>query len=139
MYRWLHAQDDLAVAFFDATNTTIARRMAISERARQEPNVYLVFVESVCDDLEILERNYRMKLQNNDYKDQDPVAALADFKERVRKYEAVYEELVDTEDAGKISYIKLFNVGQKVRGAGAGAWPSVWACGHSHRAPPPCH
>ncbi len=33
--------------------------------------------------------------------------ALADFKERVRAYEAVYEELADEEDAGGISYIKV--------------------------------
>lgn len=33
--------------------------------------------------------------------------ALADFKERVRAYEAVYEELADEEDDGGISYIKV--------------------------------
>lgn len=114
MYRWLHEQKDLAVAFFDATNTTKARRQAIIERARAEPNVVMLFVESLCDDPEILERNYRMKLQNNDYKDQDPESALTDFKDRVRKYEAVYEEVDDEEDSGKISFIKLYNVGQKV-------------------------
>eukprot|EP00614_Pseudopedinella_elastica_P000341 CAMPEP_0172605826 /NCGR_PEP_ID=MMETSP1068-20121228/26025_1 /TAXON_ID=35684 /ORGANISM="Pseudopedinella elastica, Strain CCMP716" /LENGTH=576 /DNA_ID=CAMNT_0013408337 /DNA_START=68 /DNA_END=1798 /DNA_ORIENTATION=+ len=114
MYNWLNAQDDLAVAFFDATNTTKARRAAIIERARSEPNAFLFFVESICDDPAILERNYSMKLQNNDYKDRDPVAALEDFKERVRKYESVYEDITDDEDGGKISYIKLINVGQKV-------------------------
>mmetsp|Transcript_59783 Transcript_59783/g.117269 ORF Transcript_59783/g.117269 Transcript_59783/m.117269 type:complete len:560 (+) Transcript_59783:96-1775(+) len=114
MYRWLHAQDDLAVAFFDATNTTRARREAITKRAILEPNVFLLFVESICDDPDILERNYHMKLQNSDYKDQDPSEALFDFKDRVTKYEAVYEECVDDEVGGKISYIKLYNVGQKV-------------------------
>ena len=77
MYRWLHAQTDLAVAFFDATNTTQARRQAISNRSRREPNVYLLFVESICDDPDILERNYRMKLHNQDYKDQVIMAACA--------------------------------------------------------------
>lgn len=38
MYRWLHAQDDLAVAFFDATNTTQERRRAITKRAKTEPS-----------------------------------------------------------------------------------------------------
>ena len=33
--------------------------------------------------------------------------ALADFKQRVRAYEAVYEELADEEDDGAISYIKV--------------------------------
>jgi hypothetical protein len=39
MYRWLHAQDDLAVAFFDATNTTQERRSAITKRAKTEPSM----------------------------------------------------------------------------------------------------
>lgn len=34
--------------------------------------------------------------------------ALADFKQRVRAYEAVYEELADEEDDGGISYIKVW-------------------------------
>lgn len=34
--------------------------------------------------------------------------ALADFKERVRAYEAVYEDVCDDEDDGGISYIKVF-------------------------------
>lgn len=59
------------VAVFDATNTTTARRQALCERARKE-QVNLLFVESICDDKEILERNYHMKLHNDDYKDMDP-------------------------------------------------------------------
>jgi len=53
MYSWLHAQENLAVAFFDATNTTIERRKAIIERSRREPNTYLLFVESLCDDPQV--------------------------------------------------------------------------------------
>lgn len=102
------------VALFDATNTTKARRATLLSRNRKETNATLLFVESICNDQEILERNYAMKLQNNDYKGMDPAVALADFKERVRAYEAVYEELADDEDDGGISYIKVYNVGQKV-------------------------
>jgi hypothetical protein len=43
---------------------------------------------------------------------QDPEAALADFLQRVANYEKVYEPI--TED--DLSYIKLYNVGEKVRG-----------------------
>ena len=49
-------------------------------RSRQEKQVKMLFVESICDDPVILERNYRMQLKNQDYKDQDPVEALKDFK-----------------------------------------------------------
>jgi predicted kinase len=69
MYEWLHIQSDNGgrVAIFDATNTTISRRYILAQRARKE-NVYLLFVESICDDDEVLNRNYNLKLQNDDYK-----------------------------------------------------------------------
>lgn len=68
------------VALFDATNTTKARRATLLSRNRKETNATLLFVESICNDQEILERNYAMKLQNNDYKGMDPaVRALLCF------------------------------------------------------------
>lgn len=53
------------MALFDATNTTKARRARLLERNQKEKNTTLLFVESICDDPEILQRNYEMKLQNN--------------------------------------------------------------------------
>ena len=69
MYEWLHTKSETGgrVAIFDATNTTIHRRLILAQRARKE-NVYLLFVESICDDEEVLNRNYDLKLQNDDYK-----------------------------------------------------------------------
>ena len=49
----------------------------------------LVFVESVCDDAEILERNYALKMGNDDYKGKPFASAIADFKLRVKAYERV--------------------------------------------------
>jgi len=114
MYRWLYAgRGEQRIAIFDATNTTIARRQALANRARRE-NVFLLFVESICDDDEVLQRNYDLKLLNEDYKNVDPVKAKVDFIQRVKAYEKVYETIADFEDSNKISYIKLVNVGQKV-------------------------
>lgn len=92
MYSWLQEGEgyNKRVAIFDATNTTRARRKALIQRARRE-NVFLLFVESICDDQTVLERNYQLKLQNDDYKGMDPKKALADFIERVNAYEKVYE------------------------------------------------
>lgn len=42
-----------------------------------------------------------------DYKGMDAEVALRDFMERVKAYESVYEAVEDTEDGGKISYIKV--------------------------------
>ena len=92
MYEWLHSSKDFKrrVAIFDATNTTIKRRLGLAQRAR-EHNVCLVFVESICDDQEVLQRNYDLKLMNEDYKHMAPEKARADFMERVHAYEKVYE------------------------------------------------
>lgn len=62
MYDWLHEGNNNSsakrrVAIFDATNTTINRRLALAQKARKE-NVYLLFVESICDDNAVLAQNY---------------------------------------------------------------------------------
>lgn len=101
------------VAIFDATNTTTARRELLCRRAHAE-HTSLLFVESICDDEEILARNYALKLENDDYKGKDKAQAMVDFMNRVHAYEKVYETIGDNEDEGNISYIKLINVGQKV-------------------------
>lgn len=92
MYQWLHSSKDFKrrVAIFDATNTTIKRRLSLAQRAREQ-NVALVFVESICNDQDVLKQNYNLKLQNEDYKGMDPEKARADFMERVHAYEKVYE------------------------------------------------
>jgi hypothetical protein len=119
MYNWLRGGEGggegagRRVAIFDATNTTKSRRQKLLLRARREAAM-LLFVESICDDKNVLERNYAMKLQNDDYRQMDPTQALKDFKLRVEAYEKVYEPLDDDEDGGHISYIKLINVGQKI-------------------------
>ena len=74
MYKWLHETDEMKrrVAIFDgkkivayflltvqyvmdrliATNTTANRRLALAHRAQKE-GVFLLFVESICDDNEV--------------------------------------------------------------------------------------
>ena len=93
MYDWLRAQKGACVAIFDATNTTRHRRHLLTERCKSESDesgndVIIVFVESICDDPKVLNRNYEMKLQNADYRGTDPKKAMADFMERVKQYEA---------------------------------------------------
>lgn len=93
LYSWLHEPVEGSkgrVGIFDATNTTRARRLTLAERARRE-NVFLLFVESICDDESVLQRNYALKLNNDDYKKVDQRAAMKDFIERVQAYEKVYE------------------------------------------------
>ena len=75
---WLEQQrDHTAVGIFDATNTTIERRQNVFDRIRQRKdgsNIKIIFLENICNDIEILERNYQLKLKNKDYKDMHPQA-----------------------------------------------------------------
>eukprot|EP00968_Pinguiococcus_pyrenoidosus_P021025 scaffold2660_cov257-Pinguiococcus_pyrenoidosus.AAC.20 len=81
---WLQASDNNRLAVFDATNTTVRRRDMIKEKVSEVPLLSVMFIESICDDPVVLNRNYRLKLQNADYKNRDPEQALHDFLERVR-------------------------------------------------------
>lgn len=101
------------VAIFDATNSTKARRRAILERvtAPGRPATGVVFVESVCDDEDLLEENFRQKIRvSPDYADADPEVAAADLRARVRHYERQYETI----DDDSLSYIKVFNLSSKL-------------------------
>ena len=80
-----------SVGIFDATNSTLERRSAIVNKIRRRagPDLGVLFLESLCIDESLLEANMRLKLSGPDYKDQDPCAALEDFKKRVAMYQKV--------------------------------------------------
>ncbi|XP_055021726.1 6-phosphofructo-2-kinase/fructose-2,6-bisphosphatase [Boleophthalmus pectinirostris] len=100
------------VAVFDATNTTPERRDLILSFAKE--NGYKVFfVESICDDPEIIEENIKqVKLSSPDYVDCDKDEAVEDFLKRIECYKLNYVPLDDQKDR-KLSYIKIFNVGSR--------------------------
>ena len=49
----------------------------------------------------------RLKLSGPDYKDQNPVTALADFKKRVALYEKSYVPLGEYEEKNDMPYIQV--------------------------------
>lgn len=104
------------IAIFDATNSTNERRkwileMCTSPERRPGKPTGCVFVESICDDEELLMENFKMKIEcSPDYKGMPFEEALADLKRRVAKYEEAYETI----DDDKLSYIKVFNLSTKI-------------------------
>lgn len=71
----------------------------------------VIFVESVCDDAEMLEENFRFKVQNSpDFADMTIDEAIDDLRRRVKKYEEQYETINDDTQ----SYIKIFNLSSKL-------------------------
>ncbi|TWW56069.1 6-phosphofructo-2-kinase/fructose-2,6-bisphosphatase [Takifugu flavidus] len=86
------------VVVLDATNTTPDRRDLILNFAKE--NGYKVFfVESICDDPEIIAENIKqVKLSSPDYAGCDKEEAVADFLKRIECYQVTYIPLDDTKD-----------------------------------------
>ncbi|CEJ54657.1 Putative 6-phosphofructo-2-kinase 1 [Penicillium brasilianum] len=105
-----------SVGILDATNSTMERRKAIVDhiRKRAGPELGILFLESSCVDKNLLEANMRLKLSGPDYKGQDPVTALADFKKRVALYENSYVPLGEYEEKHDMAYIQMIDVGRKI-------------------------
>lgn len=104
MEAWLDS-DSAQVAIFDATNSTATRRNFL--RDRLHGRLQYMFLESICNDTTVLEKNYRLKMRfSPDYRGMDMDKALADFRERIRKYEAVYETITDR----TLHYVKLIDM-----------------------------
>ena len=101
------------VGIHDATNTTRARRAQILERLSKEPNMTVLFVESICSNDDILQQNIQLKLQSPDYRNSAPDQALEDFKARLASYEEVYEGLNEKIDR-KVPYVQLIDIGERV-------------------------
>ncbi len=110
---WLN-NDDCPVGIFDATNSTIKRRELIKERISkrmQGQNYNVLFLESICNDLDIVENNIKLKLNGPDYKDvEDKFEALDDFKKRLQNYETIYETVESRECQDYVQCIKIVNI-----------------------------
>ncbi|CAJ2511558.1 Uu.00g071830.m01.CDS01 [Anthostomella pinea] len=114
-----------SVGILDATNSTVERRQALFDRIKaREPMLGILFIESVCQNPDLLEANMRLKLSGPDYRDKDPVKSLADFKERVKAYESAYVPLGDYEEDHGMQYIKMIDVGKKLTHFGLGGFLS---------------
>ncbi|GAX77020.1 hypothetical protein CEUSTIGMA_g4467.t1 [Chlamydomonas eustigma] len=97
--------DEGQVVIFDATNTTEERRQKLISHFHGR--YQYLFIESICNDPVVLEQNYLFKMKYSpDYKGVDKEEAVRDFKERVRKYEEVYEPLSNR----NVHYIKLIDM-----------------------------
>uniref|UniRef100_A0A804PY03 6-phosphofructo-2-kinase domain-containing protein n=1 Tax=Zea mays TaxID=4577 RepID=A0A804PY03_MAIZE len=102
MIDWMNGGGQVGI--FDATNSTRKRRYMLMKMA--EGNCKIIFLETICNDPNIIERNIRLKIQQSpDYAEQlDYEAGLEDFKERLINYEKVYEPV------GEGSYIKMIDM-----------------------------
>ncbi|KAK6360807.1 hypothetical protein TWF730_006929 [Orbilia blumenaviensis] len=104
-----------SIAILDATNSTIERRTAIVDHIREVAgnDLGILFIESICEDEQVLEANMRLKLSGPDYKGLDPEKSYNDFKKRVKMYEGAYVPIGAYEEKKGWAYLKLIDVGRK--------------------------
>ncbi|KAL2295335.1 hypothetical protein Nmel_017747 [Mimus melanotis] len=81
------------IAVFDATNTTRERRDLILNFAKE--NAFKVFfVESVCDDPEVIAANIlEVKVSSPDYPERHRENVMDDFLKRIECYKVTYQPL----------------------------------------------
>ncbi|KDN53122.1 bifunctional 6-phosphofructo-2-kinase/fructose-2,6-bisphosphate 2-phosphatase [Tilletiaria anomala UBC 951] len=111
---WLKAGGNVGI--HDATNTTKSRREEIAKRVAQEPNLKLVFLESICTDPAVIAANIAVKVRSGDpdYANVSPEEAKKDFLARIKNYEDAYQPVDADGSESQLSYCKIFDVGQNV-------------------------
>jgi 6-phosphofructo-2-kinase/fructose-2,6-biphosphatase 2 len=84
----------------------------IRERISHEPSLQLLFLESFCNDPEVIATNIALKVQSGDpdYQGMSRSEAEADFRRRIDAYERVYQTITEP----GISFCRILNVGQQV-------------------------
>ncbi|PWN52469.1 bifunctional 6-phosphofructo-2-kinase/fructose-2,6-bisphosphate 2-phosphatase [Violaceomyces palustris] len=104
------------VGIHDATNSTKARRKEIADRIAKEPDLKLVFLESICTDPEVVAANVAVKVSSGDpdYAGMTPEAAKKDFLARISHYEESYEAVNADGTEKHYSYVKITDVGKSV-------------------------
>lgn len=108
-------EDGGSVGILDATNHTQERRTSLIRHIKErDPNINVLFLESRCQDPNLLEANIRLKLSGPDYKGKDPHQSLKDFKERVAQYEKSYQKLDEFEEQHDMPYCSMIDVGRKM-------------------------
>ncbi|XP_039176029.1 6-phosphofructo-2-kinase/fructose-2,6-bisphosphatase 2 isoform X2 [Crotalus tigris] len=101
------------IAVFDATNTTRERRDMILAFAK-ENSFKVFFVESVCDDPEVIAANIlEVKVSSPDYPERNRENVMEDFLKRIECYKVTYQPLDPVDYDKDLSFIKVINVGQR--------------------------
>lgn len=86
----------------------------IEEIVVEQKRFKLFFVESICDDPNLIESNIvEVKVSSPDYTNMNKEDALNDFRQRIEHYQEKYQPLHETNEKD-YSYMKIYNTGEKI-------------------------
>ncbi|XP_030569694.1 6-phosphofructo-2-kinase/fructose-2,6-bisphosphatase 1 [Drosophila novamexicana] len=103
-----------SIAVFDATNSTHDRRQLIYDIVVKQHGFRLFFVESICDDPQIIEQNIlEVKVSSPDYINMNTELVVRDFLQRIEHYEERYQPIDEIAES-HLSFMKVYNAGKKV-------------------------
>jgi len=107
LLEWIK-KDNNTIAIFDATNTSIERRLNLCKITPS--NINILFIESICDLPSIINKNILLKSNSIDYKNVEKKEAYTDFQKRIKFYENIYIPIKKKE---KIRFIKIININEE--------------------------
>ena len=113
---YLTGAADGEVAVFDATNVTLERRAYIHRKVVGEHGFNLLFLESICDDEEVIAKTVReVKAHGKDFEHYlDKEEAMKKFNKRIEFYVEQYTPVGEVEAERGFSYIKIINGGDQI-------------------------
>ncbi|KAI0035831.1 bifunctional 6-phosphofructo-2-kinase/fructose-2,6-bisphosphate 2-phosphatase [Vararia minispora EC-137] len=110
---------DGQVVIYDANNGTAGQRRRVAEKFASA-GIHVIFLESICDDPSIIERNIRsVKISSPDvqssrlqwqYRGWNPDKAVEDYYRRIKDHEKNYEPVEELD----WPHIRIINVGEKI-------------------------
>lgn len=102
------------VAILDGTNPNRNYRQLLHEYFVKQLGYKILFIESICDDDNVLERNIKEILQFNvDYKKMKKEVAMNDLRSKIEHFKDQYESLSRRHES-HLSYIQVINSGEDI-------------------------
>ncbi|AET40542.1 bifunctional fructose-2,6-bisphosphate 2-phosphatase/6-phosphofructo-2-kinase Ecym_6151 [Eremothecium cymbalariae DBVPG len=98
------------LAVYDALNIIKSERKRLAETF-ESLNIKVLFIESVVNDVNLLNRNVEMAANSFDYQGWSKEDAITDYVKRLKLNKSLYEEMTPEEG---LSYVKYINFGEKL-------------------------
>lgn len=100
------------IAIYDAINGLSNERLELLNFFNSK-NIKCLFIETIIDNINLLNENIKDSVNSPDYLNWDPEIALENFKNRIKISESYYQNL-DIKSNSNLSFIQSFNFGEKM-------------------------